>query len=69
MGEVIPNQVFVAGYSKSRIQGSKDIKEMFKEFGVISDIVYKGPYAFVVIIYKINFTIRRSIQSFKPKVQ
>lgn len=47
MGDIVPNQVFVAGYSRSRIIDTKDLKELFKEFNV-SDVAYKGPFSFVV---------------------
>ena len=47
MQDVIPNQIFVTGYSRSRIRDERDLKDMFKEFGVISTVAFKGPYSFI----------------------
>lgn len=48
MGDIVPNQVFVAGYSRSRVIDGKDLKELFKDYGQITDVAYKGPFSFVV---------------------
>ncbi|CAD8131789.1 unnamed protein product [Paramecium octaurelia] len=47
MGDIVPNQLFVAGYSRSKVSGDKDIKEIFKKYGTIKDVAYKGSYSFV----------------------
>ncbi|CAD8060725.1 unnamed protein product [Paramecium primaurelia] len=49
MGEIVPNQLFVAGYSRSKIQDEKGIKDIFKKYGTIKDIAYKGSYSFVTL--------------------
>lgn len=49
MGEIVPNQLFVAGYSRSKISDEKGIKEIFRKHGTIKDVAYKGSYSFVVI--------------------
>lgn len=48
MGEIIPNQLFVAGYSRNKVQEDRDVREIFKKFGTIKDVAYKGSYSFVV---------------------
>lgn len=50
MGEIIPNQLFVAGYSRNKVQEERDVREIFKKYGAIKDVAYKGSYSFVVII-------------------
>ncbi|CAD8057314.1 unnamed protein product [Paramecium sonneborni] len=47
MGEIVPNQLFVAGYSRNKICGDKDIKDIFKKYGIIKEVAYKGSYSFV----------------------
>ena len=48
MGEIVPNQLFVAGYSRNKIPDEKGIRDIFKKYGSIKDIAYKGSYSFVV---------------------
>jgi len=50
MGDIVPNQLFVAGYSRSKVQDDADIKEIFKKFGTVKDVAYKGSYSFVVSV-------------------
>lgn len=50
MGDIVPNQLFVAGYSRSKVQDDGDIKEIFKKFGTVKDVAYKGSYSFVVSV-------------------
>ncbi|CAD8138375.1 unnamed protein product [Paramecium octaurelia] len=47
MGDIVPNQLFVAGYSRSKVSGDKDVKDIFKKYGTIKDVAYKGSYSFV----------------------
>ncbi|CAD8166525.1 unnamed protein product [Paramecium octaurelia] len=47
MGEVVPNQLFVAGYSRNKISDDKGIKDIFKKYGNIKEVAYKGAYSFV----------------------
>ncbi|CAD8058195.1 unnamed protein product [Paramecium primaurelia] len=47
MGEIVPNQLFVAGYSRNKISDEKGIKDIFKKYGNIKDVAYKGSYSFV----------------------
>ncbi|CAD8140504.1 unnamed protein product [Paramecium pentaurelia] len=47
MGEIVANQLFVAGYSRSKVNDDKDVKEIFKKYGTIKDVAYKGAYSFV----------------------
>ncbi|CAD8055703.1 unnamed protein product [Paramecium sonneborni] len=47
MGEIVPNQLFVAGYSRSKVSDDKAVKDIFKKYGVIKDVAYKGSYSFV----------------------
>ncbi|CAD8158995.1 unnamed protein product [Paramecium pentaurelia] len=47
MGEIVSNQLFVAGYSRAKITDEKDIKNIFKKYGTIKNVAYKGSYAFV----------------------
>jgi arginine/serine-rich splicing factor 7 len=57
MGEIIPNQLFVAGYSRNKVQEDRDVREIFKKFGTIKDVAYKGSYSFVVrnLFEKLDF--------------
>ena len=48
MGEIVPNQLFVAGYSRSKVQDERDVKEIFRKFGSVKEVAYKGSYSFVV---------------------
>ncbi|CAK56416.1 unnamed protein product (macronuclear) [Paramecium tetraurelia] len=47
MGDIVPNQLFVAGYSRSKVSGDKDVKDIFKKYGTIKEVAYKGSYSFV----------------------
>ncbi|CAD8143493.1 unnamed protein product [Paramecium octaurelia] len=47
MGDIIPNQLFVAGYSRSKVQDEKDVRDIFKKYGAIKEVAYKGSYSFV----------------------
>lgn len=51
MGDIVANQLFVAGYSRSKVNDDKDVKEIFKKYGTIKDVAYKGAYSFVVRKY------------------
>lgn len=33
MGDIIPNQLFVAGYGKSKVKDERDVKDIFKKYG------------------------------------
>lgn len=51
----------MAGYNRSKITNEDDIRSIFKKYGNIKDIAYKGSYAFVVwniILFYIDFYIR-----------
>ena len=47
MQDVIPNQIFVTGYNRSRISDERDLKSLFSEFGNIKSIAFKGHFAFL----------------------
>ncbi|CAD8060157.1 unnamed protein product [Paramecium sonneborni] len=47
MGDIIPNQLFVAGYSRSKVEDDKDVRDIFKKYGMIKEVAYKGSYSFV----------------------
>ncbi|CAD8069908.1 unnamed protein product [Paramecium sonneborni] len=47
MGEIVPNQLFVAGYSRNKISDDKGIKDIFRKYGNIKEVAYKGSYSFV----------------------
>ena len=66
MQEVIPNQIFVTGYSRQRIRDERDLKDMFKEFGVITSVVFKGPYSFIT--YQREGEAEKSIKELHEKV-
>ncbi|CAK72110.1 unnamed protein product (macronuclear) [Paramecium tetraurelia] len=42
MGEVVRNQLFVAGYNGNKIADDKGIKDIFKKYGSIKDVAYQG---------------------------
>ena len=66
MGEIVPNQLFVAGYSRNKIPDEKGIKDIFKKYGNIKEVAYKGSYSFVVrILYHI---IRPSLKNQKLRM-
>lgn len=48
MGDIVPNQLFVAGYSRNKVTDDRDIKDIFKKYGTIKEVAYKGSYSFVV---------------------
>ncbi|CAD8067970.1 unnamed protein product [Paramecium primaurelia] len=47
MSEIVSNQLFVTGYSLAKISDEKDIKNIFKKYGTIKNVAYKGSYSFV----------------------
>lgn len=47
MADVVPNQIFVTGYGRTRIRDDRDLKDMFKEFGSIQSVAFKGHFAFI----------------------
>ncbi|CAD8152165.1 unnamed protein product [Paramecium pentaurelia] len=47
MGDIIPNQLFVAGYSRNKVQDEKDVRDIFKKYGTVKEVAYKGSYSFV----------------------
>ena len=47
MAEPPSQQIYVAGYAKAGLEKS-DLNDLFKDFGTIVDISYKGPYSFIV---------------------
>lgn len=51
MGEIVPTQLFVAGYSRSKISDDRGIKDIFKKYGAVKEVAYKGSYSFVVLQY------------------
>ncbi|KAM3130350.1 hypothetical protein pb186bvf_017553 [Paramecium bursaria] len=55
MSEIVPNQLFVAGYSKNKVTSENDVKDIFKGLAKIENVVYKGNYSFVVANKKIHF--------------
>lgn len=66
MGEIVPNQLFVAGYSRKKIQDEKGIKDIFKKYGTIKEVAYKGSYSFVV--RNSTFINRPSLQKQKLRM-
>ena len=57
MTEVTSNQVFVAGYSKHRFPDKNDVKDLFRDYGHIREVSYKGPFCFIVILKNWKFQI------------
>jgi len=49
MGEIVPNQLFVAGYSRNKVTDERDVKEIFRKYASVKEVAYKGSYSFIVI--------------------
>ncbi|CAD8210056.1 unnamed protein product [Paramecium octaurelia] len=47
MGEIVPNQLFVAGYSRNKVTDERDVKEIFRKYASVKEVAYKGSYSFV----------------------
>ncbi|CAD8156029.1 unnamed protein product [Paramecium octaurelia] len=47
MGEIVSNQLFVAGYSRSKVTDERDVREIFRKYGSVKEVAYKGSYSFI----------------------
>ncbi|CAD8210253.1 unnamed protein product [Paramecium pentaurelia] len=47
MGEIVPNQLFVAGYSRNKVTDERDVKEIFRKYASVKEVAYKGSYSFI----------------------
>ena len=54
MGEIVSNQLFVAGYSRSKVADEKDVREIFRKYGSVKEVAYKGSYSFIVTLFNLS---------------
>ncbi|CAD8066649.1 unnamed protein product [Paramecium primaurelia] len=47
MGEIVTNQLFVAGYSRSKVTDERDVREIFRKYESVKEVAYKGSYSFI----------------------